>query len=935
MLLLFTSPQWAPPGVAAQLLPAQLPGCLLVYLAVQARWVDREALATLFWPDEPPPQALRNLRANLHRVRALLTGWGQAAALQAERYRVQLLLPTDVARLQAASGVDAADGADLANRANDAAAPANVDTTRWLEGFRIPGFTGFRDWADAEAARWRERAPAPAPAPARALPGRTDAIAALRGCGAAAVVVLAEPGAGKSALLQAAFPRAPRLQGREGLAGVPYAPLADALRLLDDLPGRVRGAALASWRLDLARLLPELARDEALPPLDAQTAKTRLLEAITRTFESAGAMLLADDLQWFDTASLEWLAFVAHGGQLRWRGAARVHEIGAPLAQLLAALSAAGELQQQLLAPLSRPGSDAACRSRWPQRDWSDTALAALHAASDGNPFVLGELVAAGATETPAALPRRVQDLLQRRLAALPAPARALVDAAAVLAQPAAPTLLRQLAGQDDGVGFVAACETALAADLLAHGPAGLQCRHDLVRQAAVAALSPPRLAWLHGRAAVALAAGPAPAPLAVAAHWHAAGDVQAALAWWLRGAQQQHELGDFAAARRLWQQVAEQSADAALALRARLALAQADLLHDLAAGRTALEAVLADAALLADAAARDEIEGQAYAGLVDNAVFSGQLRSAQLLAAPLRERLPRLPAPTQVAACEVLIELAMREPDIDAAWSWLAQMRRLAPRRPQVLSYEAQIHWFGGDARAARDAFQALLQRHPEFCRGLTIENDLAVALHALGELDAAEAMARRSLRSWQGVPHTQTLSLLVLGSVLTSAGRCGEARAALDDALALGRAQGSALFEADALLRRARLALREGAAAAALRDLDAAAPLLAGGSDALRLSSAVLSRVQALRVLCRRPGAALLAPLQAAAQRSRHPLVQARLALAEAEVALAAGRSADAVAAAGRAAVAARNAGLQETLAEAQALLRPPFAGAATAAD
>lgn len=911
MLLLFASPQWAPPGAAARLLPAQLPGCLLVYLAVQARWVDREALAALFWPDEPPAQALRNLRANLHRVRALLAGWGMSAALQAERYRVQLLLPTDLAQLQAGDGA--------------------FDTTRWLEGFRIPGFTAFWAWADAEAARWRERAPPPA----RALPGRAAAIAALRGGSAAALVVLAEPGAGKSALLQAAFPGAPRLQGREGLAGVPYAPLVEALRQLDDLPGRVRGAALAPWRLDLARLLPELARDEALPPLDAQTAKSRLFEAICRSFESAGPVLLADDLQWFDAVSLEWLAFVAHGARLRWRGAARVHEIGVPLARLLAALDAAGVLQQQTLEPLSRAGSDAACRSRWPQRDWSEAALAALHAASAGNPFVLGELVAAGAAEAPVALPRRVQDLLQRRLAALPAPARALVDAAAVLAQPAAPALLRQLADQADGPVFVDACEAALTADLLASGSAGLQCRHDLVRQAAVAALSPPRLAWLHGRAAQVLAALAEPAPLAVAAHWQAAGELQSALVWWQRGAQQQHELGDFDAARALWQQVALQSTDTALALRARLALAQADLLHDLAAGRGALEAVLADAAALPDAAVRDEIEGQAYAGLVDNAVFSGQLQRAQVLAAPLRERLPRLPAAAQVAACEVLIELAMREPDIDAAWSWLARMRRLAPHRPQVLSYAAQIHWFGGDARAARDAFQALLQRHPEFCRGLTLENDLAVALHALGELDAAETMARRSLASWQGVPHTQTLSLLVLGSVLTSAGRCAEARAALDEALALGRAQGSALFEADALLRRARLALREGDAAAALHDLDAAAPLLAGGSDVLRLSSAVLSRVQALRALGRRPAANLLAPLQAAARRSQHPLVQARLALAEAAVALAAGRAAAASSAAERAAATARAAGLQETLAEALALLGPPFTGAATAAD
>ena len=119
---------------------------------------------------------------------------------------------------------------------------------------------------------------------------------------------------------------------------------------------------------------------------------------------------------------------------------------------------------------------------------------------------------------------------------------------------------------------------------------------------------------------------------------------------------------------------------------------------------------------------------------------------------------------------------MAMRQPDIEAAWALLAQVQRLAPRHPSTRSFEAQIHWFGGDAQAARDAFEALLAEHPDYCQGLTIENDLAVMLHALGELARAEAMARRSLQSWRGVPHTETLSLLVLGSVLTSAGRLAE---------------------------------------------------------------------------------------------------------------------------------------------------------------
>ena len=74
------------------------------------------------------------------------------------------------------------------------------------------------------------------------------------------------------------------------------------------------------------------------------------------------------------------------------------------------------------------------------------------------------------------------------------------------------------------------------------------------------------------------------------------------------------------------------------------------------------------------------------------------------------------------------------------------------------------------------------LLARHPDYCQGLTIENDLAVMCHALGDLGTAEAMARRSLRSWVGVAHTEALSSLVLGSTLTSSGRYGEALEAFE---------------------------------------------------------------------------------------------------------------------------------------------------------
>ena len=137
----------------------------------------------------------------------------------------------------------------------------------------------------------------------------------------------------------------------------------------------------------------------------------------------------------------------------------------------------------------------------------------------------------------------------------------------------------------------------------------------------------------------------------------------------------------------------------------------------------------------------------QALSGLVDNLVFAGDTVGARHHAERLRPLLPGLRVEVRIHAYEVLIELAMREPDIAAVWSLLAQVKLLAPRSPSTLSFEGQIHWFSGNALAARDAFEVLLTNHPAYCNGLTIANDLAVMLFALSDLERAETMASRPL--------------------------------------------------------------------------------------------------------------------------------------------------------------------------------------------
>lgn len=946
MLYLLHSPAWAPEGQPPQPLPLTLPAALLVVLATQGSWMTREQLALVFWPDAAPADALHHLRTNLNRARNLLTAWGLADALQTERARLRLVLPTDLAQLRAAQA------------SGDAALLARLSPAQWLQGWRLPGYDGFAQWCDDTAqqlqADWlqagrRGMVPAPAAVPTAtpaaslartaAPPGRQAEWQRLMASPSPALLLLGDPGTGKTTLLRAAWPQAPCLRGLEGLHGMPYRPLLDALRPhLDTVARWLRDGQhpLRPYRLDLARLLPDLAPDEPLPPLDALTAQTRLAEALARAFESLAPVLLVDDLQWCDSATVEWLLMLAHSGRLPWRAAARTHAIGPALAQSLAALRSAVRLEELAVPPLSRQALAEACAVRWPAQDFTAQALDRLHALSGGNAFLVGELVAAGLSDgaTDADGPTgptgaRVARLVLARLQAQPPAVRQAVQVAAVFVQPVPAAALRPPAAAGDMPGstsdadWAAAGALAVASGLLGDTGAGLACRHDLIRQTVADALPPAQRQALHRHAALWLAGQPEADALAIAAHWQAADEPQTTLAWQHRGAEQLKARGRFDDARAQWRTVADASLDAAQALRARLELAACDLFDDLARGQTALDAVLAQLGAVADGAQRRHIEGRALAALVDNRVFAGDIPRASEHAERLRQLLPDLPVPEQVDAIEVLIELAMRAPDIAGAWALLAQLRALAPRRPTLLSYEGQIHWFGGQVQAAHDALARLLALHPDYCRGITVENDLAVMLQALGRITEAEAMARRSLHSWAGVAHTETLSLLVLGLVLTSAGRHGEADAALQRALGMARAQSSPGFEAEALVRRARLLLQWGRPAEAQQALAAAAPLLAQSPEPLRVSQLVLAQVQAALALGQPADAAALQRLQAVAAGSTHPLVQWRCARLAAALAWAAGDRAGTAAAAADMAEVARAAGLQEGLAEAWLLL------------
>src|SRR5437764_10235180 len=179
------------------------------------------------------------------------------------------------------------------------------------------------------------------------------------GEGRPVLLLVGEPGSGKTRLLHAALPRAAG-QGLRVLEGgcqrrgghEPYAPLLGALQR------HIRHASPARQRTELAgcawlvRLLPELAGGAIAPlpgwTLPPEQERRLMVDAVIRFLANvagpAGTLLVLDDLQWAGPDALDLLTALVHAAAevpLRVIGAYRDTEVQPqdPLAVTLADLA--------------------------------------------------------------------------------------------------------------------------------------------------------------------------------------------------------------------------------------------------------------------------------------------------------------------------------------------------------------------------------------------------------------------------------------------------------------------------------------------------------------------------------------------------------------------------------------------------------------------
>ena len=229
---------------------------------------------------------------------------------------------------------------------------------------------------------------------------------------------------------------------------------------LDAAPGYVRE--------EVGRLVPGLGPGGGPGPggRDEGWQRERLFSAVAELLDAAAAKsgsgvgLVAEDVHWADSATLDLLTFLVRGG---CRGPVSVvvtcrgdeAPLAGQVAEWLAQVRGAAGVEEIRLGPLSREevAQQAAALAGCPVPLW---VVDELYARAEGNPFFTEQLVAAdladgagGGLRVPAGLPDRLAELLTARAGRCAGNARAVLAGLAVAGRPLAEEPLGAVTGLD------------------------------------------------------------------------------------------------------------------------------------------------------------------------------------------------------------------------------------------------------------------------------------------------------------------------------------------------------------------------------------------------------------------------------------------------------------------------------------------------------
>ncbi|MFD9128327.1 AAA family ATPase [Kitasatospora sp. NPDC059571] len=356
-----------------------------------------------------------------------------------------------------------------------------------------------------------------------------------------------------------------------GAEGLPYGPLATALRRLHSELGPAFEAAAAGMEGHLARLMPEFGEADAGP--NDEFGRARLFDhtarLVERLAEDRTLVLVVEDLHWSDRSTRDLLAYL-----IRTLHRARVLIIATyrsddlhrrhPLRPHLAELErlrtvrrielerfGPAETTAQLAGILGTPAPDRVLVDR-------------IHRRAEGNPFFVEQLAAAQREGCTAGIPDSLRDILLVRVETLPDDTQQVLRIAAEGGTRVEHDLLAAVLDRPEET-LIEALRTAVGAGVLRPDTDGdgYCFRHALVREAVSDDLLPGERHRINRRFATVLAADPGlvrgeALAARLANYWYHAHEAERALPAALEAALQARRRNAFAEQLRMLERVLE-----------------------------------------------------------------------------------------------------------------------------------------------------------------------------------------------------------------------------------------------------------------------------------------------------------------------------------------------------------------------------------------
>jgi DNA-binding SARP family transcriptional activator/predicted ATPase len=364
---------------------------------------------------------------------------------------------------------------------------------------------------------------------AGALPVLMEAWRQTRTGSGRCVMLSGEPGIGKSRLIEEFLARIGEqvhlLSGACLPAGhLPYQPLLEALRSTFEaghLPQGVNVDLLG----EATRLLPELRtwfdnlpKPQISEPIHSRISLYHALEQLVQSYSNNGrtVVLVLDDLQWADTALLDWLVYLAPKLQKQrlLLLAAYDYSESPQMQRLLDALDYSKVLMRCHLKPLTSVDIHQLLHCL-PLTSKDEQALPdRLHQLCGGNPLYLREIIRAmqesgrwpdAVTRADLSwLPNSLHTVIQKRIERVDSLGMQMLQAAAVCGETFDFDLVMHAAGRSEEES-IAALDELLARQLIVESGVDYRFQHEVVRSVVYDGLSSGRRRLLHRRIAAIL----------------------------------------------------------------------------------------------------------------------------------------------------------------------------------------------------------------------------------------------------------------------------------------------------------------------------------------------------------------------------------------------------------------------------------------------